>query len=162
MDRLTRMIARLVTQRACLDFAAAEVALLEGVVLEIGLGKGRTYDRMRHLFPDREIYAFDLSLHCPPAMVPERDHLMLGDFRETLAAAVDRLGPTAALAHADFGTGAGIGDAGTAAAIAPLLARLMRPGGLVLSDRPLPGQTWRELPLPADAADCPYYIRRAD
>ena len=162
MDRLTRMIARLVTQRACLDFAAAEVAQLEGVVLEIGLGKGRTYDRLRHLFPDREIHAFDLSLHCPPALTPDRDHLLLGDFRDTLTAAVDRLGRMAALAHADFGTGAGIDDAETAAAIAPSLARLVRPGGLILSDRPLPGQGWRQLPLPADAAEWPYYICQAD
>ncbi|MYG53434.1 MAG: hypothetical protein F4204_14125, partial [Rhodospirillaceae bacterium] len=40
-SRLERMIARLATQRAVLDWAAERVSGIDGPVLEIGLGKGR-------------------------------------------------------------------------------------------------------------------------
>ena len=47
-------------------------ATLPGHVLEVGLGKGRTYDRLRTLFPQRAIYAFDRELHCPARLRPRR------------------------------------------------------------------------------------------
>lgn len=159
MDRLSLMIARLQTQRACLDFAAAEIASLPGPVLEVGLGKARTYDRLRTLFPDREIFAFDREIHCPPELVPADEHMFLGDFSATLAAAA-RLGRTAALAHADFGTSNRARDAALAVSLAPLLAAIVRPGGLVLTDREMEAADWQSLPLPPDAAGWPYFIYR--
>ncbi len=161
-DRLTRMIARLETQRRCLDFAAAALAEIPGPVLEVGLGKGRTYDRLRALFPDRAIYAFDRDIHCPPELVPADGHLFLGDFRATLPAAAARLGRTAALAHADFGTSDRARDAALALALAPLLDALVAPGGLVLSDRAMADQGWRTLSLSEGAGTWPYFIYRVD
>ncbi len=156
------MLARLATQRACLDFAAARIAGLPGPVLELGLGKGRTYDRIRRIMPDRDIFVFDLDTHCPPALKPPSDTLFLGDFRDTLRAAVDRLGNVAALVHADIGSEDQARDAVLARDIGPLIGPLVRQGGLVLSDRQLPlsGDGWERLPLPQDAARTawPYFI----
>ena len=59
MNRLDRMIARLTTQRACLSAALALITDIPGPILEIGFGKGRSYDFLRHAAPSREIYAFD-------------------------------------------------------------------------------------------------------
>jgi hypothetical protein len=127
MDALSRMIARLQTQRACLDHAARLVQALPGDVLEVGLGKGRTYDRLRSLFPQRTIYAFDRELHCPQRLRPGDAELFLGDFRESLPAAFARLGRSAALAHVDLGTDDLARDRALAAAVAPLLDRLLLP-----------------------------------
>ena len=60
MSRLERFILRLKAQRNCLDAAAALLAGLDGPILELGLGSGRTYDHLRDRFPDREI--FDIIL----------------------------------------------------------------------------------------------------
>ena len=154
------MIERLGAQRACLDHAVAEIADRPGVVLEVGLGKGRTYDRLRTLLPQREIFAFDRSVHCPRDVRPDAAHLFLGDFRETLGAACRRFEAGAALVHADVGSEDRSADAALAAAIAPLIDRLLCEGGLVLSDRTMRVCAWEAQPLPAGAGRWPYFIYR--
>jgi hypothetical protein len=160
MDALSRMLARLQTQRACLDEAVLAVASLPGHVLEVGLGKGRTYDRLRTLFPQRAIYAFDRELHCPVRLRPPDAQLLLGDFRESLPAAFERLGESAALAHVDLGTEDFARDCALAAEIAPLLDRLLLPGAVVLGDRPMAQAGWTALPHPAAEAAFAYYLYR--
>lgn len=159
-DALTRMIARLETQRAYLDCAAEMIRDLPGAILEIGLGKARTCDHLRALFPRRALLAFDRELHCPRELAPEPAQLMLGDFRTTLKEAHAALGSSAALAHADIGSHDRAADAALASAIAPLIARLMRPGGVVVGDRAFHGQGWETLELPQGATGWPYFIYR--
>jgi len=156
------MPARLAIQLACLDFAAARIGGLPGPVLELGLGKGRTYDRIRRIMPARDIFVFDLDIHCPPALTLPSDRLFLGDFRDTLRAAGERLGRVASMVHADIGSADRARDCRLARDIGPLIDVLVRPEGLVLSDRPLPlpDGNWQRLPLPPDAARTawPYFI----
>jgi hypothetical protein len=154
------MIDRLVAQRACLARGAALVAGLPGPVLELGLGKGRTYDHLRHLLPYREIFVFDRSLHAPAPYVPNLAHLILGDLTETLceAAAVDGIDGGVALAHADIGTSDRAADGPLAARVGEGLAGLMRPGGVVLADRDLAVPDWRALELPPDTGAWPYFM----
>lgn len=142
VSRLDRMLARLTAQKAVLEAAAAAIAGRPGPVAEIGLGKGRTYDHLRRLMPEREIVAFDGSLHAPADAVPPDGRLVLGRFEETLPAAAALIG-RAVLVHADFGTEDPARDAGTARRLAGPIADLAAPGGLVICDRPLdhPGLT---------------------
>ena len=160
LDRLERMIERLVTQRACLDFAARQTAKMAGPILEVGLGKGRTYDHLRKILPEREIFVFDREVHAPADTVPNRKHLYLGDFRDSLEMAASHLGRQAVFAHADIGSEDRARDATLAAAIAPLLGRLVVVGGLVITDRPMTSEAWKEMDLPADVGRWPYYIYR--
>ena len=149
-SRLERMQARLTAQLAWLDMAADAVRDLPGPVLEVGLGKGRTFDHLRHHLPGRQILCLDMDLHAPAAARPDAADLLLGDFRDTLPALRTRLGgDLAALAHADFGSEDRIHDAAQADWLGGLLRPLVRPGGLILADRPLqlPGCT--ALPPPA-------------
>lgn len=155
-SHLDRMIARLCAQRDHLEAAAIAIGDLPGPVLEIGLGKGRTYDHMRRLFPEREIYAFDRSVHAPASRVPDADHLFVGDFRETLAAA-GRL-PAAALAHADFGSEDRARDAAQAEWLGAVIGRLMAAGGIVISDRAMMVGRWTPIDGPAGA--WPYFMWR--
>lgn len=153
VDRLERMAARLLTQRAFLDAAAQRVAGLRGPILEIGLGKGRTYSHLQRLFPGRAIVAFDRDLHAPKGAQPPPGRLILGDFRETLPAARGRLTGPAILAHADIGSEDLARDAALARFIGPHLVALVVSGGLIVTDRALsaPGIE----PLPAPPVDLP-------
>ena len=105
MSRLDSAIRRLEAQRLCLDEAAVLVAGRPGHILEIGLGNGRTYDHLRCLFPERDIYCFDRRIAAHPDCIPDDGHMFLGDLAETLPLAAHRLGPAAVLAHADIGSG---------------------------------------------------------
>jgi len=161
MSRLQRMIDRLVTQRACLAFAAREIADLPGPVFEVGLGKGRTYSYLQELLPDREIFAFDREVHAPADAQPDADHILLGDFRDSVADTAARFGGRVALIHADIGSEKPERDAQLAADLGPSLAALAASGGLILCDRELSLAAWPRLPLPADAGDWDYFIYRA-
>ena len=160
-DRLERMIERLVTQRACLDYAAQFIADIPGVILEVGLGKGRTFDHLRRLFPERELYAFDRDVHAPADVVPEARYLVLGDFRQTLDAASAHLGHSAALIHADIGSDDSARDRELAVAITPHIVRLVRPGARVVADRALIAADLVAQSLPPAVGRFPYFIYRA-
>ena len=47
MSRLDSVIRRLTSQKLALEWAADIIRHLDGAVLELGLGNGRTYDHLR-------------------------------------------------------------------------------------------------------------------
>lgn len=147
-SRLDSFIARLEAQRAGLDFCAGLLAGLPGPVLELGLGNGRTFDHLRALFPDREVYAFDRVKASHPSSTPDERHLFLGEFRDTLAAAAAKIGVPAALAHCDFGSADPSDTQAQAGFLAAALPPLLTPGAVVLSDQPLQGEALRAVSLP--------------
>ncbi len=161
MSRLDSFIRRLEAQRACLDHAAQAIRDLPGPVLELGLGNGRTYDHLRARLPDRDIYVFDRRVAAHPDCVPPPDKMILGDLRETLVGAEARLARSAALAHMDVATGEVAASLELAAALAPLLARLLRPGAVVVSEPPLDVPGWTALPLPKLVSRGRYHLYRA-
>ena len=156
---LDRMIARLTAQRTALRWALDRLEGTPGMILEVGLGKGRTYDFLRRSAAPRDILVFDRDLHVGPGLVPEEDRLFLGDFRDTLPGAATLFGPCARLAHADFGSPDRKHDARQAEWLGPLIAPLMRPGGLVVSDRVFAVPGWERQELP-DLGDWPYFAWR--
>ena len=160
MSRLDSAIRRLEAQRDCLDAAARLIAEVPGPILELGLGNGRTYDHLRGLFPERDIFVFDRRVAAHPDCIPDDEHLFLGDMAETLPLAAARLGRSAALAHADLGSGRPEPDARLAGQVGPLLALLVRPEGVVLSDQPFSGGAWVELPQPKGVAPNRYFLYR--
>ena len=161
MSRLDSFIRRLTAQRACLDAAAAAIADVAGPVFELGLGNGRTYDHLREVLSGREIFVFDRRVGANPASVPDDDHLFLGDVTEQLPIAQERFGRTVALVHSDIGTGVAARDAELAAALSPLLAGLVAPGGCVVSDQALDVAAWQAMALPEGVAPGRYFMYRA-
>lgn len=160
MSRLDSFIRRMQAQRKCLDWAVAAIAGRPGVVLELGLGNGRTYDHLRERLPDRAIYVFERRVVAHPACIPTDDRLFLGEVTETLPLAAARLGPAAVLVHSDLGTGDGCANALLAAVIGPLLAPLLAPGGLVVSSDPFAVAGWTALPEPPGVAPGRYFLYR--
>ena len=78
---------------------------MPGVILELGLGNGRTYDHLRGLFPERDIYVFDRQIDAHPDCIPDDDHMFVGEVVERLPDAAARVGKSAALVHSDIGSG---------------------------------------------------------
>ncbi len=151
MSRLDSFIRRMTAQRTLLDLACAEVAGMDGLILEIGLGGGRTYDHIRERLPGRRIVAFDRAAMSHPSSTPQDGDLVLGDIRST---AVRFAGTGAALVHADIGTGRDDLDRQTLTWLPALVASLLRKGGIAVSGLPLdhPGLAPQPLPdsVPAD------------
>ncbi len=160
MSRLDSFIRRLEAQRACLDLAARLVAEADGVVFELGLGNGRTYDHLRELLPDREIYVFERRVAAHPECVPPPERLLLGDMRETLPAARARFEGQAALAHFDVGTGDAAANRTLAAALAPMIVPLLRPGGILVSEPAMDLDALEPLAVPIGVAPGRYHLYR--
>ncbi|MBV8132346.1 MAG: hypothetical protein JO282_07545 [Alphaproteobacteria bacterium] len=160
MSRLDSFIRRLKAQRACLDLAARLIAELDGDVLELGLGNGRTYDHLRWLFPDRKIYVCERSVAAHPDCVPPPELLILGDMRDTLQTAHELLGGRMALAHLDPSTGDSVASKALAAEVAPLILLLLRPSGLLVSEPAIADDRLVPLPLPERVAQGRYNIYR--
>ncbi len=158
MSRLDSFIRRLEAQRACLNWACDRIAGLPGVVLELGLGNGRSYDHLRvRLGAARKIYVFDRRRAAHPDCVPPADRFLPGELRQTLPGF--DAGPVA-LAHADLGTGDAEASAALARWLGPVLAPLLAPGGLVLSDQALSDPRLAVLPLPAPIPAGRYFAYR--
>ncbi|HSR72771.1 MAG TPA: class I SAM-dependent methyltransferase [Kiloniellales bacterium] len=162
MSRLDSAIRRLEAQRACIDRAAALVADLPGPVLELGLGNGRTYDHLRKLFPEREIFVFDRQVAAHPDCVPDEAHLVLGDIETTLPAFAERFANRVALVHSDIGTGEDETNRRIAGLIAQQLPRLLCRGGLAVSDQPLEFADASRLPPPEGVKPNRYFTYRLD
>jgi len=160
VSRLDSFIRRLEAQRACLDHAAGLIAGLDGAVLELGLGNGRTYDHLRELFPARDIFVCERAVAAHPNCVPPPERLILGDMRETLPAGRARLGGRVALAHLDAGTGDAAANRILAAALIPLVAPLLCAGGILVSDPRFERADLEPVALPDGIAPGRYHLYR--
>jgi hypothetical protein len=165
MSRLDSFIRRLEAQRACLDRAAELVRGIDGFVLELGLGNGRTYDHLRELFqgrdaPWRDIYVCERRVAAHPDCVPPDDRLLLGDLRETLPAARGWMASKVVLAHLDAGTGEAAANKALAAELMPLIVPLLCAGGVLASDPVMESPALVALPLPDGVAEGRYHLYR--
>ena len=160
MSRLDSFIRRLEAQRTCLNRAAELVRGLDGVVLELGLGNGRTYDHLRELFSERDIYVCERQVAAHPDCIPPADRLLLGDLRETLPGARAWLEARVALAHLDAGTGDAAANRALAAELLPLVLPLLRIDGVLASDPVMDCPELAPLPLPDGVPEGRYHLYR--
>lgn len=157
MSRLDSFIRRVTAQRDLLNHVVTDVARMEGPVIELGLGNGRTYDHLREALPGRRIIAFDRALAAHKRSTPADGNLVIGDIRETGPALA---GIGAALVHADIGTGYDDKDAETLTWLPDLTASLLCPGGIALSGLPLDHFELTPLPLPPSVTRGRYFLYR--
>jgi hypothetical protein len=160
VSRLDSFIRRLEAQRACLDRAAHLIRGLEGEVLELGLGNGRTYDHLRELFPNRQIYVCERRIAAHPDCVPPSEFLLLGDMLDTLPAARPRLAGCVALAHLDAATGEVATSRALAVELAPLIVPLLCSGAVVVSEPAIAAAELIPIALPDSVAAGRYHLYR--
>ncbi|WP_299152400.1 class I SAM-dependent methyltransferase [uncultured Tateyamaria sp.] len=140
MSRLESMRRRLTAQIDGINWAATKIAETPGDVLEMGLGNGRSYDHLRQEVTDRRIWVIDRILKCHPSCVPPAADFLQGEAEPMLQRLIEG-GHKMALTHYDFGYGVKEKDVEEGARLSPLIAQLISPGGLVLSQQPLVGLT---------------------
>jgi len=160
VSRLDSFIRRLQAQRACLELAADLVGSLDGEVLELGLGNGRTYDHLRKLFPHRKIYVCERTVAAHPDCVPPSGLLLLGDMRATLPAASSRLAGRVVLAHLDAGNGEIEASKVLADEVTPLIVPLLRLNGVMVSEPVVTAAELSPLPLPGGVEPGRYNLYR--
>lgn len=158
MSRLDSFIRRVSAQRDCLNHAAGLARNKSGPILELGLGNGRTYDHLRHLFPDRDIYVFDRHVMAHPDCIPDDDHMIIGDFLDTVPRALERTGQKAVLAHCDIGSGDKELTAKLAANLERHLPGLLTADAIIVSDQAFNVEGWIPLALPDGIAPGRYYL----
>ena len=162
MSKLDSFIRRMKAQRDCLNFAARKIAELPGLVLELGLGNGRTYDHLRELFPDRDIYVFDRRNAAYKNCTPPDDRMFLGEVTDTLSLAEERFGKTVAFVHIDLGISDDKGYAALLNIVGPLLTPLVVSGGIIVSNFALSIDGWVKLVEPPGVKPGRYFLYQAN
>lgn len=162
LTRLEKTLYRLEAQHACLHWAFEQIAERDGIVFEIGLGLGRTFNHMRHHLGEREIYAFERVINAYPDCMPDDEHLILGEIEETLPAASARFAGQVLLGHSDVGSFDKDNNRMMAGLISKHLPPALAPGAIVMSDLPLAMPGCTALALPPGAREDRYYLYRND
>ncbi|MCC3303730.1 class I SAM-dependent methyltransferase [Sneathiella sp. HT1-7] len=160
MSRLESFIRRISAQRDCLNHAAAIIEDKPGSVLELGLGNGRTFDHLRSLMPERDIYVFDRHVKAHPDCIPDSDHMIVGNFLETVPTALEKMTDKAVLAHCDIGSGDKAASVALARMLGESLPKLLVTGAIIVSDQPFEVPSWQSLRLPEGVAEGRYHIYR--
>jgi len=157
MSRLESFIRRMSAQRDILDMICRDMDLLEGPVVELGLGNGRTYDHLRERLPGRRIIAFDRVNAANRGSLPPEGDLILGEIDQTSKPFV---GINAALVHADIGSGYDDQDALNLRWLPQLAVDLLAPGGIAVSGVRLDHPQLTPLPIPAHIPQGRYFLYR--
>jgi hypothetical protein len=158
MSRLDSFIARMQAQRDVLNHLADSGWIpADGLILELGLGNGRTYDHLREKFTTQRIVVFDRSAHTHPASMPLEDDIVLGEISETIK---QFAGTGAALAHVDIGTIYADVDDTTLTWLPHSIVAVLAQGGLAASGLPLQHHMLQPLPLPPGVNDGHCYLYR--
>lgn len=160
MSRLDSLIRRLQAQRACLVYAVALIRQMPGPIFELGLGNGRTCDHLRELCPARAIFVFERHAPVNIEAGPAGCHLVLGDLRATFPALAADFAAQVPLIHSDIGSGDEAQNARIAAYLAGCLPPALAPGGVLVSDLPLPGLEDLALAAPAGVGSDRYFLYR--
>ena len=157
MSRLDSFIRRMSAQRDVLNDLTSRMDGIAGAIFEFGLGSGRTYDHLREIFPDRRIIVFESVTKDMPLQRVAAEDLLIGDIRSTTSPMLDGC---AALIHSDIETGVAERDAELAAWLPELIARLLVPGGYVVSSSKLLDRHLIPCPLPRGIHEDRYHVLR--
>ena len=157
MSRLESFIRRLTAQRDILDMICRDMELPDGPVIELGLGNGRTYDHLRERLPGRRIIAFDRVCQANRKSMPPDCDLILGEIDQTARPFV---GISAALVHADIGSGYDDLDELNLRWLSGLIVDLLGPEGIAASGVPLAHPDLAPLPLPDGIPPGRYFLYR--
>ena len=160
VSRLEKLYFRLEAQVACLAWAFREIGERPGLVFELGLGHGRTFDHLRKNLPGRKIYVFDRQVDSYPDCTPEADHMILGELSQTLAQAAARFDGQVILAQSDVGSFSAEHNGTMSSIVSANLAPALADGAIILADLPLAIPASTRLPLPPGAREDRYFIYR--
>ena len=160
ITRLEKTLFRLEAQHACLTWAFEQIADKPGLIFELGLGLGRSFNHMRHKLGARakDIVVFEREVRCYPDCQPDDDQLIIGNLAETLPATAAKYAGNVMLAHSDVGSMDKGHNAYMSGLVSKNLGPALAPGAIVMSDLPLNIAGCTPCPLPGNARDDRYYL----
>ena len=137
MSRLDRFIARVAAQKFHLEHACAEVKArwrpTDGIIVELGLGNGRTYHHLCEHLPGYRIVVFDRGGDTHPENVPPAADLVIGEIQQTAARFARDFGAQALMLHTDILTPDTAFNRTIEAWLPDAVVPLMRPGAIVVT-----------------------------
>lgn len=148
-------------QRDCINHAAGLIKNIPGVVFELGLGNGRSYDHMRQTLPDRDIYVFDRQVCSLSSCRPPDEKIFIGEVVHTLIMAGEIFSKKGALLHNDLGTSDCEKYKKLMDEITPLLESILMPGAIIISNTPIHTDAWERISGPQGIKQEHYYLYRA-
>jgi hypothetical protein len=160
MSRLEKTHHRLGAQIACLELAFSAIGRRPGVVAELGLGLGRTYDHLRRYWPERDIFVFDRVNKAFADCQPPPDRLLLGEIEETYPAFASRHVGRIVLANCDLGSTDREGNLAVIRLVETLVPPSLNSGAILMADLPIEPEGCEPLPLPEGAREGSYYLFR--
>ena len=158
MSRLDSAIRRLESQKTCIEYASTIIRNFPGVIIEIGLGNGRTYDHLREIFPKRKIYVFERDIKAHPDCIPPDEFLYKGDYNKTLIKFRENIINPVIMVHFDIGSGNKYESLERSASLSLLLKNIVEKNGLIVGDQPLNSNYYKELSLPKSVKYGRYYL----
>lgn len=135
MSRLESFRRRITAQIDGLNWAIEQTKDVDGDILEMGLGNGRTYDHLRE-YSDRRIWVIDRILQCHPSCVPPKADFLQGE-ADAMLEKLAKDGIKIAFAHYDFGFADKAQDIEIGKRLSRLINEVMAPGGIVVSQEPM-------------------------
>jgi len=157
VSELDMLIRRLMAQRASIERAADLVATLEGPAIVLGLGDGAALDHLCEVVRKRGVIVFDRGPIADGAAGQAAERVE-GDPRETLPRSWERLKRSAALVLINFPI---TDETRLAAEVAPLVAPILRPGAVVVSEIALELPGWEKLAVPEGVREGRHHLYRA-
>lgn len=158
ITQLEKTYYRLQAQILSLNWAFEQIEKIPGVILEIGLGLGRTYQYIRTHLPEREIIVFERNVHSYDACTPPAGDIITGDIFSTLVSNAYRFKNNTALIHSDLGSFNKAANRKKSALLSQNLSPCLTENAIVLSDLPLDLPDCAALDLPGNARKESYYI----
>ena len=141
--------------------AASMIRELPGPVFELGLGNGRTFDHIRTLMPEREIFVFDIVIVEQIESALDPALLIVGDVRETLPAHLEKMHQKAVLIHNDLDDVGGNTEDQQHSIycwLSPLIRDAVAPGAVIVSNTKLDLDDWHRIQLPEGHAPDRYFM----
>ena len=164
MSRLEKAILRLMAQRALLNRASAEIKAhhrpSDGIIVELGLGNGRTYHHLREQLPGFRIVVFEREPTAHPTSTPPPGDLVVGDIEHVVSGFAARETARAILVHADLGNGYESYDRALEQWLPTAILALTRPDAIVLSSTELSNPRLVSEPVAPEVTDYQYFYYR--
>lgn len=138
-------------QRACIELAASLVSELDGPVLELGLGQGRTFDHLQETFPNRKVYLIDDMMKPADGIRLDPSLAIKGDVLDLLAHFARDHGPAFTVVHSDLGGSRWddlTPDIPVIKCLSKWLPQITLPGAAIISNLPIESNLLIENDLP--------------
>ena len=97
-----------------------------------------------------------------PDRIPDDAHAIIGDFRDAIPVALERIGAPAALVHGDFGSANRDATAVLAAWLGPRLVSIVALRAVIATDQPLAAEGLVPMAPPPGIGADRYFMYRVD